>query len=88
MEGDQADYLLCILNTLRHGDGAGEPIFFPERSVLEDDITETEEFFFSFNFSVPRETDSSLAPCALQEMQLSSLSHCRRKHSLDINQAG
>lgn len=85
MEGDQADYLLCIFNILRHRDGAGKPIFFPEWSVLEEDITETEEFFFSFNFSVPREMDSSLAPCALQEMQLSSLCHCRRKHPPDIN---
>lgn len=85
MEGDRADYLLCILNVLRHGDGAGEPIFFPEWSVLEEDITETEEFFFSFNFSDPGEMDSSLAPCALQEMQLSSLRHRHRKHSLDIN---
>lgn len=88
MEGDQADYLLCILNILRHKGGAGELIFFPEWSVLEEDITETEEFFFSFNFSVPGEMDSSLAPCALQEMQLSSLCHCHHKHSLDISYAG
>jgi len=53
--------------------------------VLEEDVTETEEFFFSFNFSAPREMDSSLAPCALQEMQLSSLCHCHRKHSPDIS---
>lgn len=41
--------------------------------MLEEDIKETEEFFFSFNFSVLGEMDSSLAPCALQGMQLSRL---------------
>lgn len=85
MAGDQADCLLCILNILRHQHGAGKPIFFPELSVLEEGITETEEFFFSFNSSVPGEMDSSLAPFALQEMQLSGLCHCHRKHSLDIH---
>lgn len=65
MEGDHADYLLCILSILRHGDGAGKPGFFPAWSGLENDITETEEFFFSFNSSVPGEMDSSLVPCAL-----------------------
>lgn len=85
MEGDQTDYLLCILNILRHQHGAGKPIFFPEWSVLEEDSTETELFFFSFNSSVPGEMDSSLASCALQEMQLSSLCRCHSKRSPDID---
>lgn len=87
MEGDQAHYLLCILSALTHRDEAGKPIFFPEWSVLEEDITETEEFFFSFNFSVLGEMDSSLALCALQEMQLSRLCLCHCKCSPDISWA-
>lgn len=88
MEGDQAHYLPCILSTFTHRDEAGKPIFFPEWSVLEEDIKETEEFFFSFNFSVLGEMDSSLAPCVLQEMQLSRLCLCHCKCSPDISWAG
>lgn len=69
-----------------HRDEAGKPILFPEWSVLEEDIRETEEF--SFNFSVLGEMDSSLAPCALQEMQLSRLCLCHCKCSPDISWAG
>lgn len=59
--------------------------YFFQWSVLEEDSTETELFFFSFSSSVPGEMDSSLASCALQEMQLRSLCRCHSKHSPDID---